>query len=72
MADTVPKTSELANTDLLKGSDYFWNILGTKKVTLPSGLCLVSSKILKGKYVFRSRLHGLSPKFFDLFCDNTS
>ena len=31
--------------DLLIGSDYFWNILGTEKVTLPSGLYLVSSKI---------------------------
>ena len=32
---------------------YFWNILGTEKVTLPSGLYLVSSRIgyiLTGKY----------------------
>ena len=53
MADTVPKTSEPVNIDLLIGSDYFWNILGTEKVTLPSSLYLVSSKIgyiLTGRY----------------------
>ena len=53
MADTVPETSEPVNIDLLIGSDYFWNILGTEKVTLPSGLYLVSSKIgyiLTGRY----------------------
>ena len=53
MADTVRKNSEPTNIDLLIGSDYFWNILGTEKVTLPSGLYLVSSKvgyILTGKY----------------------
>ena len=53
MADTVPKNSELTNIDLLIGSDYFWHILGTEKVTLPSSLYLVSSKvdyILTGKY----------------------
>ena len=53
MADTVPKTSEPVNIDLLMGSGYFWNILETEKVTLPSGLYLVSSKIgyiLTGKY----------------------
>ena len=53
MADTVPKTLEPVNIDLLIGSDYFWNILGTEKVILPSGLYLVSSKIgyiLTGKY----------------------
>ena len=52
-ADTIPKNSEPTNIDLLIGSDYFWNILGTEKVTLPSGLYLVSSKvgyILTGKY----------------------
>ena len=53
MADTVPRTLEPVNIDLLIGSDYFWNILGTEKVILPSGLYLVSSKIgyiLTGKY----------------------
>ena len=45
MPDTVPENSKPTNTDLLIGSDYFWNILGTEKVTLPSGLYLVSSKI---------------------------
>ena len=34
LADTVPKNSEPTNIDLLIGSDYFWNILGTEKVTV--------------------------------------
>ena len=53
MADTVPSNSEPSNVDLLIGSDYFWSILGTEKVILPSGLYLISSKIgyiLTGKY----------------------
>ena len=53
MADTFPSNSEPSNVDLLIGSDYFWSILGTKKVILPSGLYLISSKIgyiLTGKY----------------------
>ncbi|XP_065891574.1 uncharacterized protein [Dysidea avara] len=57
MADTVPKDVEPVNVDLLIGSDYFWTILGTEKLTLPSGLFLISSKIgyiLTGKYSIRS------------------
>ena len=53
MADTFPSNSEPSNVDLLIGSDYFWSILGTEKVILPSGLYLISSKIgyiLTGKY----------------------
>ena len=53
MADTFPSNSEPSNADLLIGSDYFWSILGTEKVILPSGLYLISSKIgyiLTGKY----------------------
>ena len=42
MANTIPKDEDV---DLLIGSDYFWIILGTEKLTLPSGLFLVSSKI---------------------------
>ena len=34
MADTVLENSEPTNIDLLIGSDYFWNILGTGKVTM--------------------------------------
>ena len=45
MADTVPKDTEPVNVDLLIGSDYFWTIVGTERLTLPSGLFLISSKI---------------------------
>ena len=73
MADTVPKTSEPVNIDLLIGSDYFWNILETESDTT---FMFISSVIKDWLYsyrkVFRSRLYGLSPKCFDLFCDDTS
>ena len=54
MADTVPRDTEPVNVDLLIGSDYFWTIVGTEKLTLPSGLFLISSKIgyiLTGRYI---------------------
>ena len=40
--------------DLLIGSDYFWSIVGTEKIVLPSWLFLISSKIgyiLTGSYL---------------------
>ena len=45
LADTIPGDSETDSIDLLIGSDYFWTIVGLEKLTLPSGLHLVSSKI---------------------------
>ena len=54
LADTIPGGSESDSIDLLIGSDYFWTIVGLEKLTLPSGLHLVSSKIgyiLTGKYM---------------------
>ena len=54
LADTIPGDSETDSIDLLIGSDYFWTIVGLEKLTLPSGLHLVSSKIgyiLTGKYM---------------------
>ena len=54
LADTIPGGSESDSIDLLIGSDYFWTIVGLEKLTLPSGLLLVSSKIgyiLTGKYM---------------------
>ena len=44
LADTIPRDSETDSIDLLIGSDYFWTIVGLEKLTLPSGLHLVSSK----------------------------
>ena len=54
LADTIPGDSETDSIDLLIGSDYFWTIVGLEKLTLPSGLHLVSCKIgyiLTGKYM---------------------
>ena len=54
MADTIPKNMEPSTVDLLMGSNYFWTIVGTDKMILPSGLFLVSSKIgyiLTGSYL---------------------
>ena len=54
LADIIPGDSETDGIDLLNGSDYFWTIAGLEKLTLPSGLHLVSSKIdyfLTGKYM---------------------
>ena len=39
--------------DILVGSDYFWNIIDGDRITLPSGLLLLSSKlgyVLTGRY----------------------
>ena len=54
LADTIPGDSETDSIDLLFGLDYFRTIVGLEKLTLPSGLHLVSSKIgyiLTGKYM---------------------
>ena len=54
MADTIPKNKEPSTVDLLIGFDYFWTIVGTDKMILPSGSFLVSSKIgyiLTGSYL---------------------
>ena len=54
LADTIPGDSETDSIDLLIGSDYFWTTVDLEKLTLPSGLHLVSSKIgyiLIGKYM---------------------
>ena len=54
MADSIPKNLKPNTVDLLIGSDYFWTIVGTDKMVLPSGLFLVSSKIgyiLTGSYL---------------------
>ena len=54
LADTIPGGSESDSIDLLIGSAYFWTIVDLEKLTLLSGLHLVSSKvgyILMGKYM---------------------
>ena len=44
MADCLPNTLENTMIDLLIGSDYFWDIIESDKVTLPSGMFLLPSK----------------------------
>ena len=54
LADSVPTDLEPSTVDLLIGSDYFWSIVGTEKIVLPSGLFLISSRIgyiLTGSYL---------------------
>ena len=56
LADSIPTVgnSEPYAVDLLIGSDYFWSVVGTEKIVLPSGLFLISSKIdyiLTGSYL---------------------
>ena len=53
MADCLPNTLENTMIDLLIGSDYFWDIIESDKVTLPSGMILLPSKfgyIVTGKF----------------------
>ena len=56
LADSIPPSGSLESNsvDLLIGSDYFWSVVGTEKIVLPSGLFLISSKIgyiLTGSYL---------------------
>ena len=45
LADAIPSTSKSVAVDLLIGSDYFWDIVSGDKVTLPSGMFMVPSKL---------------------------
>lgn len=45
LADTVPGTESALSIDLLIGSDYFWQVVEVDRITLPSVLTLVSSKL---------------------------
>ena len=54
LADIIPRSSKVATVDILVGSDYFWSIVDVGRITLPSGLLLLSSKlgyILTGKFM---------------------
>ena len=64
-ADPLPSHQEAAVIDILLGSDYFWDIIGEGRQTLPSGLTMVQTKlgfVLSGRYqdpVADSRQHAL-------------
>jgi len=45
LTDSIPRSSELAPIDILVGSVYFWSIVGSERIVLPSGLLLLSSKL---------------------------
>ena len=53
LADNIPSANDNASeVDLLIGSDFFWTIMQSDRLTLPSGLLLISSKlgyVLTGK-----------------------
>ena len=40
LADNIPKNSSLVDTDILVGWDYFWDIIGRKRVVLHCYCCL--------------------------------
>ena len=44
LADPIPCTQRTSTVDLLIGPDYFWDIVGGDKVTLPSGMFMLPSK----------------------------
>jgi len=44
MADLVLDTDEMTSVDLLVGADYFWDIVGGEKITLPSGMFILPSR----------------------------
>ena len=43
LADSLPLENDKAEIDILIGADYVWDILSGDKLTLPSGLYLISS-----------------------------
>ena len=52
LADNIPIEAELSTVDILIGSVFFWSIVGGNKMTLPSGMFMLSSKfgyIVTGK-----------------------
>ena len=49
-ANRVPSTLENTTIDLSIGLDYFWNIVEGDKVILSSGMFLVPSKFVTGKF----------------------
>ena len=57
MADSLPLENDKAEIDILIGADYVWDILSGDKLTLPSGLYLISSRlgyVLTGPYLTKA------------------
>ena len=54
LADTIPNVTETTSVDILIGADFFWGIIGSDKVTLPSGMFMLSSKL---GYIITGRCH---------------
>ena len=44
LADLIPHTQVTSTVDLLIGFDYFWDIVGGDKVTIPSGMFMLPSR----------------------------
>ena len=54
LADSLPSADDNARVDLLIGSDFFWELMSSDRIVLPSGLLLIQSKlgyILTGKCI---------------------
>ena len=58
MADIIPSTTETTKVDLLVGSDYFWDIIGGDRITLPSGMYMLPSKL---GYIVTGRCPEIDP-----------
>ena len=57
LADNIPVQSNSVAIDILVGSDYLSNIIDGDRITLPSGLLLLSSKlgyVLTGRYPYQA------------------
>ena len=53
LAGDIPVQSNSVAIGIVVGSDYFWNVIDGDRITLPSGLLLLSSKlryVLTGRY----------------------
>ena len=77
MADSLPLENNVdkAEIDILIGADYVWDILSSDKLTLPSGLYLISSRlgyVLTGPYLTKAdhRLDSQQPDAGVTLCHN--
>jgi len=64
LADFIPNTDETTSVDFLVGADYFWDIVGGKKVALPPGMFILPSRfgyIVTGRHPDSSHAQSSNP-----------
>ena len=60
LADTLPQQTESSTIGILIGSDYYHEVMSSKKVEVQEGLYLIKSKfgcIIPGKTKTNERIH---------------